>query len=258
MPAKKNAFTKYFLTLLTGLLLVPACYAEPLAPTAVSLPLEQGLGGEGEIVTYENGIYSLSKKEYDQNMFGVIVTEPTSYLEDRSITNGKLVTSGGEVLVKVSALNGPISEGDYITSSAIAGLGMKALDSGPVLGIALEDFKPANVSDSGLIRVFVDLKTNFQDRGLQGNILDMLRSSLSSRFMTPIEALRYLLAITVIFASFVIGFTSFGRITGSSVEALGRNPLASAAIRRVIIFNFFLTFFIMAVGFGIAYLMLVI
>jgi hypothetical protein len=37
---------------------------------------------------------------------------------------------------------------------------------------------------------------------------------------------------------------------------LGRNPLAGGAIRRVIFFNFAMTFVIMAIGLGIAYLIL--
>jgi len=56
----------------------------------------------------------------------------------------------------------------------------------------------------------------------------------------------------------VIGFSSFGKITGSSVEALGRNPLAGGAIRRVMLFNFILTFLIMAMGLGVAYFILTI
>ncbi len=88
----------------------------------------------------------------------------------------------------------------------------------------------------------LDIKTSFVDKSINKNLFDTLKNSLTSPFMTPIESLRYLLAIAVVFASFVIGFTSFGKITGTSVEALGRNPLAGSTIRKVIFFNFAMTF----------------
>jgi hypothetical protein len=153
---------------------------------------------------------------------------------------------------------GPIKEGDFVTSSNTSGVGVRAMESGQVLGVALEEYTPSAPENVGQIYVQLGIKTSFIDKTASKNLLDTLKNSLTSPFMTPIEALRYLLAIAVVFASFVIGFSSFGKITGSSVEALGRNPLAGGAIRRVIFFNFILTFLIMGIGLVIAYLILTI
>jgi hypothetical protein len=223
---------------------------------AVSVNVADTGAKAGDIVSFVGTQYVLASKLYDTDMIGVIIADPATSFEDRNLTNGLLVTSVGEVLVNVSSKYGDIKEGDYITSSDIPGAGVKAGESGQVLGIALEDLVPSGNDNTGQIYVLLDIKTSFVDKNMSKNLLDTLKNSLTSPFMTPIEALRYLLAIGVVFSSFVIGFSSFGRITGTSVEALGRNPLAGGTIRKVIFFNFAMTFVIMAIGLGIAYLIL--
>lgn len=253
MPTKK-----LLVAILVFVLMSPAALALGEAPNAITLPIMDQKVGDGNLVSYTDGIYTMSKKPYDSALFGVVTVNPSTSLVDSAMPNGFLVTSFGENYVMVSATNGNIAEGDYITSSDIPGVGVKALESGQILGIARQAYAPANPMATGKILVFVDIKTNFQDKTLSKNLLDSLKKSVSSPFTTPIEALRYVLAIIVVLASFLIGFTSFGKIASSSVESLGRNPLAGGAIRRVIIFNFALTFIIMGVGMGIAYFILTI
>jgi hypothetical protein len=226
--------------------------------TAVSVQTDQEKGNPGDIVSYENGVYKLSTKKYDETMFGVIVDSPVTYVLNTSIQNPKLISSSGEIKVNVSASQGPISKGDFITSSEIPGVAVKAAEAGYVVGVALEDYAPSDTNQIGQISTIVDIKMNFQSSGVAKNLLDSLELAFRSPFMTPISALRYLLVALIILISFAIGFTSFGRITGSSVEALGRNPLAGGSIKKVVVFNFALTFIIMAIGFGIAYLILII
>lgn len=225
---------------------------------AVTVPTVDNRGNPGDIVSYKDGSYSLSSVYQDPAMYGVIVEDASISFVDRNLDESKLVTSMGEVILNVSSKNGPINKGDYVTSSDIPGVGVKAKEDGQVLGIAMEDFSPENNEEIGQIYVLLDIKTMFFGKGLSGNLLGMIRNSLTSPFMTPIQALRYLLAIAIILASFVIGFSSFGKITGSGVEALGRNPLAGSAIRRVMLFNFILTFVIMAMGLVAAYFILTI
>lgn len=231
-------------------------YAYSYGP-AVSVETESGKGNPGDIVSYLDGKYALSSKAYDTSMFGVIVSDPNTSFEDLNLNNYKLISSFGEAEVYVTAKNGNIKTGDLITSSDYPGVGQRAQESGQVLGIALEDYAPQNSTDIAKIIVFVDIKTNFSDQTISKNLLEVLKSSLTSPFMTPIEALRYLLAIAIVFASFVIGFSNFGKITGTSVESLGRNPLAGPAIRKVVFFNFAMTAVIMILGLGIAYFILI-
>jgi len=223
---------------------------------AVSVPIVGNAGKAGDVVSYTNNQYLLTSKPYDNDIYGVIVDDPAMSVQDTNLQDFKYVTNVGEVLVNVSNKYGAIKEGDYISSSDLPGVGAKAVKSGQILGVAMEDFAPQNAEDVGQIYVKLDVKTVMILNTLQSNLLSILKNSLTSPFLTPIDALRYLLAIAIVFASFIIGFSSFGKITGTSVEALGRNPLAGGTIRKVIFINFVLTFAIMAIGLGIAYLIL--
>ncbi len=246
---------KRFILVLVFFLITKTCYGLDFG-SAVSIQTEGNAGEGGDIVTYKGGIYTLSKDIYDGDMFGVIVASAPSSLEDLNLRQYKLVSSFGENLVRVSAKNGNIKVGDLITSSDTPGVGERALETGQVLGIALEDYTPPSSGDIAKIMVFVDIKTSFFEKNMSKNLLDIFKSTIKSPFLSPIEALRYILAIAVVFASLVIGFSNFGKITGSSIEALGRNPLASSSIRKVVVFNFVMTGIIMSIGLGIAYFVL--
>lgn len=63
-----------------------------------------------------------------------------------------VVGLAGRVPVKVSTKNGDIQPGDYITTSDIPGIGMKATDAGRVIGKALTGITGV---DSGTIVVFI-------------------------------------------------------------------------------------------------------
>lgn len=241
---------------LFALFLVSKCSFAATYESASSFPMDGNVGKAGDIVSFIDNKFVLSSKMNDLAMVGVIVDNPATSFEDTNMTQYKFITQDGDVLVNVSGKNGVIKEGDFLTSSGIPGVGVKALESGQVLGVALEEYAPNNSEDVGQIYVHLNIEMSFIDKTASKNLLDILKNSLTSPFMTPIEALRYLLAIAVVFASFVIGFSSFGKITGSSVEALGRNPLAGGAIRKVVFFNFLLTFVIMGIGLVIAYLIL--
>ena len=231
-----------------------------LAISAVSLPVnpyENTVPVSGDIVTQKDGLYTLSSHPYDSDIVGVIVSNPEISFEDLNLSESSLVTFSGEALINVSNSGGSIKEGDYLTSSDTPGVAIKALESGQVVGIALGDFSPSGVGATGQIWASIDIKVSYVDKNLSMNILDIVSKSLNSPYMTPIQALRYLLVSVIIIASFVIGFSSFGRISMETVESLGRNPLASSSIRKVMIFNFILTFLIMGIGLGIAYLILI-
>ena len=230
------------------------------AITAQSLPVDPYGNVQpkpGDIVTQKNGVYTLSNFSYDSDVVGVIVTNPEISLEDLNLANGSLVANRGEIQVNVSNVNGNIKEGDYLTTSETPGAAVKALESGQVIGTALSDFSAEGTGATGQIWANVDMRINYMDKNLSLNLVDVVRKSLNSPFMTPIQALRYLLVFIIVISSFVIGFSAFGRISMETVESLGRNPLASASIRRVMIFNFILTAIIMGIGLGIAYLILI-
>ncbi len=99
------------------------------------------------------------------NIVGVISGNPGFVLGGNEASNlnasGPYPTSfmpvalGGRVPVKVSAANGPIKAGDYLTSSAIPGVAVKVVDGGKSIGMALQSFD-GSASDQGTVMVFVN------------------------------------------------------------------------------------------------------
>lgn len=224
---------------------------------AVSVPILDPNVEEGSIVSYVDGEYILSIEAYDNNMFGLVSGNPALYLEDQNLESYVLVGSKGEMDVRVSTKNGAINRGDYLTSSEIPGVAQKADKSGRVLGIALESYEATDPNDINLISAYVDIKSHLKQESLTENLLTVISDGLSSAFLTPLASLRYIMALIVTAITFAIAFLSFSRLTSRGVEALGRNPLAGTSIKSVIIFNFILTFIIIASGLAIAYLILV-
>ncbi|MEX0916518.1 MAG: hypothetical protein WDZ44_00190, partial [Candidatus Spechtbacterales bacterium] len=93
----------------------------------------------------EQGEYGLLKtaKAYSENMLGIISTRPGILLGDRDgadNTKKRPVALSGTVPLKVTTENGDIKPGDPITSSSIPGIGMKATQSGRIVGFALGGF----------------------------------------------------------------------------------------------------------------------
>ncbi len=224
---------------------------------AISTPILDPNVAEGSIISYVDGEYILSIEAYDTNMFGLVSGNPALYLEDRNLENYVLVGSKGEMDVRVSSKNGEIKRGDYLTSSEIPGVAQKADKSGRVLGIALEEYTSTDPNQVGVISAYVDIKSHLKQESLTENLLTVISDGLSSAFLTPLASLRYIMALIVTAITFAIAFLSFSRLTSRGVEALGRNPLAGSSIKSVIIFNFILTFIIIASGLAIAYLILV-
>ncbi len=91
---------------------------------------------KGDIVTSTTGRFSdgkldRSKASYDDNMFAVF-NKMSNRRDETLITNAPTE-------VKFSVVNGVVKKGDYITSSEIPGVAMKATKSGKIIGVALED-----------------------------------------------------------------------------------------------------------------------
>jgi hypothetical protein len=194
---------------------------------------------KGDVISLIDGKYGLSTESYDPAVVGVIVDDPTLIVGGRP-QNGQayVMVSEGTVLVRVSALNGPIAVGDYITTSVIPGIGAKADKFGVVIGTALEDYAPQDPERITPIAVNLDI-------GAYG-----LLTNLTSN---PRVAFRYVLAFFVAASSVIAGFVYFGKVARIGVESVGRNPLAARLIYLSVFFHLLLTIGIMLVGIFIAY-----
>ncbi|HSX35668.1 MAG TPA: hypothetical protein VLH84_01900 [Patescibacteria group bacterium] len=163
------------------------------------------------------------------------------------------VATFGQYNVLVSNQNGPVKAGDFITISALDGVGMEATHSDQyVLGKALEGFAGLNDADShttltsvkgdkrnvGLKRILVDISvahnpTYSGDKvaGVPQFLVNIARSVTNK----PLTALRLYLSLIVILSTFFIaGWVMYSGIR-NGMTAVGRNPLAKSAIMRSLV-----------------------
>ena len=237
----------------------PNCLAQDGFSTGVAIPvpIEDKSVSVGTIICASKTGYVQCKNDYDPDIFGIVTDNPTAYFEADSALGDTLVLSSGNVSVSVNTQGGVIVPGDLITSSKVSGVGQKATNNGSVLGTAIPGDDNSATAVAGTILVSANIHQSSAFADARGNLLEILRSGLSATFLTPLAALRYLLAAFVTIISFVLGFIYFGRLAKTGVEAVGRNPLAHRTIETTVVFHLIITVFIFLVGLGVAYLILV-
>jgi F0F1-type ATP synthase membrane subunit c/vacuolar-type H+-ATPase subunit K len=240
--------------------LVATCYLhiagvvvaqEPGTGVAIPVPISEETQA-GDVICSGNEGYRRCNFDYDTGIFGVVTEAPAVSLS-ADVDGQPLVLSVGNVPVRVSNRNGAIAIGDMVTSSTEPGVAQRADRAGYVLGTALEAYD-SDVVNTIYVSLNIHPSNAFTDE--RSNLLETLRQGLVAPLLTPLAALRYILAAAVIIASFVMGFIYFGRVAKSGVEAIGRNPTASRKIQASVLVNIILTLGICLIGFGIAYLIL--
>ena len=99
-------------------------------------------------------------KDSGKQLVGVISTKPGlvmgyDWKNPEKLAKQKPVALAGRAPVKVNMENGAIAVGDRITSSSVAGVGMKATKDGNTIGVALESYDGTQPSNK--ILVFINL-----------------------------------------------------------------------------------------------------
>ena len=225
---------------------------------ALSINIKEGQEvKDASIVCSQEGGYGLCNIAYDTEIFGVITNNPSAALEYEDKTNVVLVLTTGSAVVRVKATNGVIQKGNLITTSDTPGVGQLSNKNGYVLGTAMEDFQPANPNDIGEINVAINIHPAAGLAGPRSDLLTVLREGISAPLFEPLDSLRYLLAALILLLAFVLGFAYFGRVSKTGVEAIGRNPLASRMIQTTVLLHVLITMVIIFLGFGMAYLILI-
>ena len=212
---------------------------------------------DGDIICKKDQGFKLCDSEYNTEMFGVVVENPAAAFEEEKKDTNYLVISSGKTAVRVSSQNGNIKKGDPITTSTIPGVGVLAQKNGYVLGTSLEDYSSDNPDSINTIMVAIFIHPAVGLSGAKSNLMTALRQGLSAPIFEPLDSLRYLLAALILLLSFVMGFVYFGRVSKTGIEAIGRNPLASRMIQLSIIMHIVITIVIVLIGFGMAYLILI-
>jgi len=184
-----------------------------------------------------------------EQMLGVAVAanDATVTLSDESNTGQVFVASFGRYDVLVSNQNGPIKAGDYITISALAGVGMKVDTTQPVvLGRAAAAFTGSgNVDGSaklkasdgstvpvsiGRIPVDISISHNPLQQSVAKGVPGFLQKAAEQVAGKQVAASRIYLGMVVLMAATIVTIgVLYSGIRGGLIS-IGRNPLAKKSI----------------------------
>lgn len=190
----------------------------------------------------------VSQNTMDQ-LHGVIV-DPNDAPVTLSAEGQKVfVATNGRFDVLVSSQNGGINSGDYVTVSAIDGVGMKAgVNELFVIGRALSSFdgktgsiSSTEVKDSqggkksvniGRVQVDIGVARNPLLVGTEPNLPEFLRrasEAIAGKVVNPIRV--YIGVIVFIISTVIAGSLLYGGVR-SGITSIGRNPLSKKSIVR--------------------------
>lgn len=198
---------------------------------------------EGDIIVLTGNELKVSSNTYQNVMVGVVNEKP-KFSENADTTPGgsggstkKQIITAGNVKVNVNLKGGTIKKGDWITSSANKGEGMKATKNGYVLGSAIEDFSSGNKDDKKQILVSLNVHYVSGGQSVPARIGDIFKLATLAAYDQPKLALRYISSSLTVIVTIIFSFLSFGRVARLGIIALGRNPLASVKIYKGVFLN---------------------
>lgn len=220
---------------------------------AVEVPFTGEITSGSMICSGDSG-YVLCQDEYTPSMYGVHTTIPSAGIEYAD-QEGVLVVREGIVKVRVSTNNGEIQAGDWVTASATPGVAQKATRNGFVLGSAQEAFSD---DTEGLIQIALNIHPETRLANARTNLFEVMRQGSQTALLEPLNALRYFLAALLVVVCVILGLVFYGRLSRSSIEAIGRNPLAKRDIQVALFVQMVITGLVIAFGIFAAYVVLVI
>jgi hypothetical protein len=211
-------------------------------------------------------------------MYGVVVDphQLSLTLSTPALENEAQVATSGTFSVLVSTQEGPIKSGDYITMSAIDGVGMKAGDfrtHNIVLGRAGADFdsKSSSIgqvtlsyeggSDTetvqlGLIPVAINIQRNPNDRSTKANLpefLERLGQAIAEKQVSPF---RIYLSLFIVGITVTIALIMLHSGVKTALISVGRNPLSKKSIFRGLLEVILTSFLVLIIGMFTVYLLL--
>jgi F0F1-type ATP synthase membrane subunit c/vacuolar-type H+-ATPase subunit K len=234
-------------------LLGPPVHAQNPFGIATNVPIDNPRVQDGFIIVAKNNDFTLSNEAYQPEMIGVVNQQSAIEIRFKNQSNTYPVVTSGQAYMVVSLSNGEIRKGDYITSSPIEGVGMKATVPGQVIGIALEGMTAPNEDKIGKLRVAIQ-SDYFMNPLFQVGPQSSVKVNLNKLFAPQNEQMliRYLIGGGIFLVSLMFCLFYFGRLSLKGVEALGRNPLAATKIQVGIVLNVIMGIAICFVAFGAA------
>jgi hypothetical protein len=266
------------LALLLGALFVVPCTGVASAQNVTQGYLSDQTLQNGMVVRLKPGeptkIQALKYNEA-KDMLGVVVANNDAPLSLSDPTKKQtFVAVFGKYDVLVSAQNGPIKDGDYITISSVEGVGMKAgTDQEVILGKAIGSFNGTNDIESKM--TLTDSLGGKQDVGIKRILVDVSISrnpyytgdsstgvpqflSKAAQLVTkkPVTALRIYACLAVLALSLAVAGAIIYSGVRTGMTAVGRNPLARSSIVRNLVTVTLMAMIIVIIGVVAVYLLL--
>ncbi len=184
-----------------------------------------------------------------EHMHGVVVNAndaPATIALDGQVV---FVANTGKYDVLASTQNGAIKQGDYISVSALSGIGMKSgTKEHFVIGRALSDFdgskdviSKSEVKDSagatykiniGRVSLDIGIAKNPLLKATEVNLPSVLTKAAETLAGKPVNAVRIYIGILVFGISTIIAASLLYGGVRSALISIGRNPLSKKSIIR--------------------------
>jgi F0F1-type ATP synthase membrane subunit c/vacuolar-type H+-ATPase subunit K len=222
--------------------LVSPTNAQNAAAIATYITIDHPNVIDGYIVATQKEKFVITNEAYQGNMIGIVNKKAAIEIKFGNNPDSYPVSTSGQSYVLVTLANGDIKKGDYITSSPIEGVGMKATVPGPIIGVALED--ASNPDESTVTKVKVSIQKDYNVEPLFGisNVGD------NPFFNKNTDVIKFFFGGLVLIISLLFSYLYFGKLSLKGVEALGRNPLASSKIQAGIILNVIMAVSVCLIG----------
>jgi hypothetical protein len=190
----------------------------------------------------------VSQKTMDQ-FHGVVVDANDAPVTISGSGDKTFVATSGHYDVLVSDQNGPIAAGDYVTVSALDGIGMKVSIEEPfVVGRAITDFDgkaktigTAKIKDStgtektvnmGRVQIDIGMGKNPYVKGAESAMPDFLKRASEAVAGKPVNAVRVYVGVLVFLITTIVASILLYAAVRSAVISIGRNPLSRKTIIR--------------------------
>ncbi len=266
----------------SGLLYLLAVLVSPVLLAGVAgaiAPISQQFLSSGAIAL--GSVVSLHQDSSDEvdasttananNIIGVVISADSSPISLSSNQNNQVqVATSGVVPVLVSNINGSISVGDEVTSSPVAGVGMKATSNVKVVGISQGDLASTSNTEQqtytdksgqrhtillGEVPVLVSVAYYFKqpDKTIVPQAIQNIADAVAGK---EVNALPILISGAIFILTLVVVVTLIYSMIHGSIISVGRNPMSQAAVYRNLIQLSLLVIIVLGVSFAAIYLIL--
>ena len=260
------AWAAFFIMLLGLPLAAEAVVAQAFTTTSDLSP--------GELVALEGNNSQSVTLASDQNAASLtgVVASNVGQSEAGVASNQVLVASSGAAYVLVSDINGPISKGNYVTTSNLAGVGARAIQSGIMIGTAQVGFTG---HESGDLKTSIKIGDKTQtvhigqipvqlvvgpeslnNGGLDSYIPPGVQSLADTIAGHPVAALRLVMAAMLILIGLVGSSVILYAAIRNSIVSIGRNPLARRYVYRGLLQVMIIVLFLLLLCLGGVFLII--